>query len=41
MENVISYLPKWDHFVGAFFAFIIPYTISKVSKWLRKSSKSS
>lgn len=38
MENVISYLPKWSHFVGACFAFIIPYTIAKVSKWLRQLS---
>lgn len=40
MENIISFLPKWEHLLGACLAFIIPYSISKVSKWLR-SIKSS
>ncbi|WP_279326075.1 hypothetical protein [Bacillus sp. FJAT-47783] len=40
MELIVSYLPKWDHFVGAFFAFMIPFSIAKISNWLRQIVKS-
>jgi hypothetical protein len=39
MEKVLAYIPQWDHIVGAFIAFIIPFTISRISRWLRNSSK--
>jgi hypothetical protein len=35
LHKIISQLLSWNIWIGAFFAFIIPFGISRIVKWLR------
>jgi hypothetical protein len=34
LQKLLLYLPDWDIWAGAFVAFIVPYGISRIIKWL-------
>ncbi|WHY57076.1 hypothetical protein [Peribacillus simplex] len=36
-KTIVSYLPEWQVFIQAFIAFVIPFVISELFKWLRTS----
>lgn len=36
LKKILSYLPDWDVWVGAFIAFIVPFSISRIVKWLNR-----
>ncbi|MDN3018410.1 hypothetical protein PH210_19705 [Paenibacillus sp. BSR1-1] len=38
-KAVVDYLPDWEVFIQAFITFLIPFTISRLFRWISSSKE--